>query len=251
MNLKASYKYVMYDNKKALIGYSLIIIAITVFLFVASVSWSNDSSTMQIGGMEMASVIFIFVAGLTSFKDNFHMLTQNSVTRRGTFTATMLGFITTAGMLSAISIIVLLIAKLMSSIQNNIVSTSFFETLYAGHVNGMNGFIVYLESFLLYFVMMLTVVGIGYLIGAIFYRLNKGGKVALAVGIPVFFSVILPIVDVLIFGGRVTIGLVRFMDMIFGISAQNPYLAVVSCMVIFLICGLLSWIVMRKAPVKA
>lgn len=251
MNLKSSYKYVMYDNKKALLGFSLIIIAITVLLFVASVSWSNESSTMQMGGMEIASVIFIFVAGLTSFKDNFHMLMQNSVTRKGTFTATMLGFVTTAGFLSAISIIVLLIAKLMSSIQSNIISTSFFETVYPAHVNGMNNLLILLESFLLYFVMMLAVVGIGYLIGVIFYRLNKAGKVALAVGIPVFFSVILPVVDVLIFDGRITVGLVRFMDIIFGISAQNPYVAIVSLLVVFLISGLLSWITMRKASVKA
>ena len=43
---------------KALLGYSLIIIAVTVLLFIATISWSNDSNTMQIGGMEMASMIF-------------------------------------------------------------------------------------------------------------------------------------------------------------------------------------------------
>jgi hypothetical protein len=57
-------------------------------------------------------------------------------------------------------------------------------------------------------------------------------------------------VDVLIFDGRITMGLIRFMDIIFGISAQNPYLAVVSCVVIFLITGLISWLAMRKIPMK-
>ena len=251
MNLRASYKYVMNDNKKALLGYSLIIIAVTVLLFIATISWSNDSNTMQIGGMEMASMIFTFIAGLTAFKENFHMLTQNSVSRKGTFTATMLGFVTSSAMLSVISILVLLIAKLMSHFQSNIISESFFERIYIGHVAGMNDIVVFLESLLLYFVMLLMIVSIGYLIGVIFYRLNKIGKVALAVGIPVFFTVILPVVDVLIFDGQITIGIIRFMDIIFGISAQNPYLAVVSCVVIFLITGLLSWFTMRKAPMKA
>lgn len=252
MNLKASYKYVMYDNKKALLTYSLIIIAITALIFIAAVLWSNESSTIEIGGIEMVSIIFIFVSGLTAFKDNFHMLTQNSVSRKGTFTATMLGFVTSSGVLSVISIIVLLIAKLMSRFQSNIVvSESFFESIYIGHVAGMNDIVVFLESLLLYFVMMLMIVSIGYLIGVIFYRLNKTGKIALAVGIPVFFTVILPVVDVLIFDGKVTMGLIRFMDIIFGISAQNPYLAVVSCVVIFLITGLISWLAMRKIPMKA
>jgi len=251
MNLRASYKYVMYDNKMALLIYSLIIVLLTVLLFAASVSWSNENSTTRISGMEVASIIFIFVAGLTSFKDNFHMLMQNSISRKGIFTATMLGFITSSGVLSTVSIVVILITKLMAMMQKNIISGSFFETVYPAHVNGMNNLLILLESFLLYFVMMLAVVGIGYLIGVIFYRLNKAGKVALAVGIPVFFSVILPVVDVLIFDGRITVGLVRFMDIIFGISAQNPYVAIVSLLVVFLISGLLSWITMRKASVKA
>ncbi|HOD94043.1 MAG TPA: hypothetical protein PLT91_02155 [Clostridia bacterium] len=251
MNLKASYKYVMYDNKRALLIYSLIIILVTVLLCTVSISWSNGNNTSQIGGMEIASMIFIFVAGLTSFKDNFHMLMQNSVSRKGTFAATILGFVTTSGILSAISIVVILITKLMSQIEKNIISESFFETMYPVHVNKVNSILVLLESFMLYFVMMLAIVGIGYLIGVIFYRLNKGGKVALAIGIPVFFSVFMPVVDVLAFGGRITLWLIRFMDFIFGATAQNPYMAVISFMVIFLISGLLSWVAMRKAPLKA
>ena len=250
MNLKASYKYQLADNKKSMIIYMSIIVAITLFLYLATIfTFSVNGVTTKFTSMEFASVIFLFVTGLCSFKDNFLMLTQNGISRKTMFVSGILNFITLSGILTAFGAILLLLVKLLA--KENILSTGMYETVYSARAASISGFLMSVESIILNFCVFLMVIGIGYLITLIFYRLNKAGKIAVGVGVPVFFTMIFPLFDFFVTGNRISLAIGRFLNFASGFSSQNPYAGIISSICVFMIVSGLSWLLMRRAVVKA
>lgn len=251
MKLKASYRYIINDYMKAMLVYASVITVVSLLIFLFEAVWFKGVGTTRIGGMEFGSAIFMFIIGLNSFKEHYHMLTQNSVSRKGLFSATILSFITLAGLMSVFSVLIISLTKFMSQFQSSIESAGFFEELYSSHTFGMNQVGLVAETLLFSFVMFLAVLAIGYFITTMFYRLNKPAKIAVGVGVPVTLVMILPMVDAIVFGGKITISFVRFIDTIFGLTSQNPYVAVVSFVGIFIIAVALTWLLIRRANVKA
>jgi len=80
MNSKAAVKYRFYDYWKALLIFYIVIAASLVFMFVFSaLTRDNPEFRGSVQGLEIASVIFLFVLGLNSFKDVFMMFMQNGI----------------------------------------------------------------------------------------------------------------------------------------------------------------------------
>jgi hypothetical protein len=250
MNLRASYKYQLTENKKPMIIYMSIIVAVTLFLYLATVfTLTVNGVKTEFTSMEFASVIFLFVTGLCSFKDSFLMLTQNGVSRKTMFFSSILTFATLSGILTAFGAILLLLVKLFDN--EKILSTGMYETVYYERAASISGFLMNVESIILNFFVLLMALGIGYLITTLFYRLNKAGKIAVGVGVPVFFTMVLPVFDFFVTGGRISYTINQFIDFASGYSTQNPYAGIISSICVFAIASGLSWLLMRKAVVKA
>lgn len=246
MKLKAAYLYQLSDHKRALIVFYSVIVAL-----LAAVAFSvlrvGTTGTVKFG-FDGASVIFIFILGLCSFREPFLMLIQNGITRKSAFQSWVLTALTIALAMAVVDKILLLTGKAVGSVTDNLQCLSTIEQMYV--MTSAGGVLRHIIVFVYDFFMYAAAASAGYLITVLFYRMNKFGKVAIGAGVPVFLIFVFPILDYALFKSSVIIAIRKFMDFAFGITAQNPYIAMVTLAVSFVIFSLLSWLLIRRAEVK-
>ncbi len=249
MNILASYRYQLADHKKAiLIFYLVIVLLICVTSVSATIAFqhTNVQGTISSGG-ELATLIFLFVIGLCSFKETFLFSVQNGISRKTIFAAKLLTMVSVAAIMSVVDTALFVVLKGIqaathSSIRIDRTYTLFFDAQQDGIV------VLQIKSTLLEMLMALAVMAIGYFITILFYRLNKAGKIAVAVGVPVLLTLGLPSLDY-VTNGAVT----RFSTLLshaFNAFSTPPRMCV-SCFVIFAAASGLSFLLMRRAVVRA
>lgn len=244
MNIKASCWYQIEENKKGIAIYYFVVACVAVVTFLST------PGGVQMNGFDFATVIFLFVVGLCSFKDNFGMLMQNSVTRKTIFFGRLA---TTAGVALGMAVadkIFQIIINLLFTRNGNPFYENMYEQFYAPKLGYMSSFGIIVESFLLSFFLYLALSMVGYMITILFYRLGKGGKIAVGVGVPVTWCVIVPILDFRFFDGRLSMLFSRFADFSFGITEVKPQNAMITCLLLFIFTAIISWLLMRKAVVR-
>jgi hypothetical protein len=246
MNIKPAYFYQLNDHKRAVITFYCVIAALLVAVSL-SVLRVGTSGTVKLG-LDGASVVFIFILGLCSFREPFLMLIQNGVTRKSAYQSWLLAALTIALVMAVLDKIVLLTGKAVGSITDNLQCLSTIEQIYNMLKEGpvLRQIIVFFFDLLLY----AAAASAGYLITVLFYRTNKYGKVAIGAGVPVFLFFVFPILDYALFKSVISKAIVGFMDFAFGITAQNPYMGMITLAVLFAVFSLFSWLLIRKAEVK-
>ena len=100
MKLKSIVKYNLSSLKNSIIIYYSIFITVCVTSALLSKNGNISSS-----GIELSSVIFIFVAGLNLFKENFYFMKSNNVSRKDFIYGTALSMIPVVVVMSIIDII--------------------------------------------------------------------------------------------------------------------------------------------------
>lgn len=249
MKFKAALKYQLYSVKKSLIIFYIVIYAIIITLSILQIARPGNINT-SIGGFESASAIFLFVTGLNCYKPTFHLMLANGVSRRTMF--------------NSFSVMILPVAAGMALIDslNNLVFSSIvnyrsmFKQFY-GLRYGIGGavpntFQVVIEGFLWMLVLYASVAMIGYFITALYYRMNKPIKLVVSIGVPVFFLILLPIIDnVLILGVNIIDSIWTFLRTAWGLAdGINPYIGMISSVLTYAAFGVLSFLTIRKATVK-
>ncbi len=248
MNLKAAYKYQLTDHTKSVIIYYCVIVVLFALLSIATVNYSTGGS--MISGMDSITVVFLFIVGLCTFREPFVMLLQNGFSRKSIFKSRLLVACTVVLIMAAIDKVILLLGKALSMSSSNSSFLSLYEQVYPASTAHVSPFLFHLNIFVFDLLMYFTFLAIGYLITLIFYRLNKAGKIAVGAGVPIFFCLIFPIFDYAFFGSGISRAFANFFDSIMGISAGNPYAAMLSFIVISVIISALSWLLMRRAVIK-
>ncbi len=250
MNLKPAFKYQLADHKSSVIIFYFCIMAVTA-LSLISVMLSTSASTAMYGGLELASAIFLFVTGLNSFSEPFRMLMQNGVSRRSIFKSRVMVFLVLAFAMAMIDKVINLIGLSIASLVERFHWFSLYEQIFVERAARMNGFTLALESTLFDACLYLAALGLGYFITIMYYRLNKNGKIAVSVGVPVGLMIGLPLLERFVTGGRIGWALYRFIFFAFGIRTANPYASMTTFAISFLVlCGF-GWLMMRKAVVKS
>lgn len=244
MNIKSSYKYQMYDSIKAFIVFYATVLIVTILIGSLAVPMiqNNGNVVTHLNGMEITTIIFIFIVGLCSFKENFKMLTQNSVSRKSIFLGHKLTAISLAFGAAVIDKILSVIITLISKNIKQIDYSSLFALLY-GQDN-------YLNSFLFSFLAYLAVISIGYTITILFYRMNKVGKILVGAGVPVLFFQVLPIVDGVFLNNTVLSSIFKFADFALGISTGKYSHSYITFIIVAIVCSALSWLLARKAKAR-
>ncbi len=249
MKLKAAFKYQLSGMKRPVIIYYLVIYCIFILMIVQQASMRGESFKISSSGMETATLIFLFITGLNSFKGTFQLFLANGISRKTMFKSYVTSLLPLAAGMAAIDS---LNGFLMSLFGNY---RPLFYTMYQTHYgtaswNGMTAG-MYLDGFIWLFFFYALVAMAGFFITTLYYRMNKPLKLIVSIGVPVFFFIILPYVDAYIFRGQIydAIGYIfakagGFLD------GFNPYIAVPSCAVSFAVFGALSFLTMRKATVK-
>lgn len=254
MSTKISYRYQLSSQAKPIAVYYFIVITVVVLLSISMLTLSyttGETSRGQIAGFEISTIIFIFVAGCNSFREEFYMLTQNGVSRKSLFWGRLLTSLTVALGMAVIGKMIYFICKAIYLNSDRLSFTSLFEMLkYYEYSKGISGFKTELISLVFYFALYLFATAIGYLLATVFYRLGKNGRVALSVSLPVGLFVVLPMLDGTIAKGKIFALIFRTLNKAFGLSVHQPVYGIITCLIAFIILSALSWLCIRRAYVK-
>lgn len=241
MFLKAAFKYQLADTKKPMIVFYCVLLALFMLMAVGFVLSSADGSA-RLNGAEIASCIFLFIAGLNSFKEPFLMLSQNSISRRSIYKSHLLLTLVVALIMAVADMLILLCLRLLAANKPNFECTALFEQAFVPFMNG-NGFLLYFNLFVFNLLLYIFVFALGYMITILFYRLNKAGKIAVGAGVPVLLFIVLPALDATLLKSTLSRALLNLLKFMF----STPYAAMVSFAAATVISSILAWLLMRKA----
>lgn len=247
MNMKASLKYQLADHKKSIIIFYITILF--VYLIVIASVWGMEGGTgftRSLSGIELATAIFLFVSGLCSFKENFLMLGQNGISRKTVFLSRVVVNIMVALGMAIIDRVLWIIFKTAAVSSGKLNLISLFEMANGGGVAGISNMIFNLEGIGFSLVIYLFCLFIGYFITIMFYRLSKAGKAIVGAGVPVMLTVVLPIIDQGLAGGRIS----KFLCSIVALTMGTMGKLIISFIVLSAVFAAISWLLMRKAPVR-
>jgi hypothetical protein len=237
MKIKSAYKYQIFELTKPVIIYYIVIVALMVFTAIMALGFVSSSNIHFSGSFEgtvegysAATMIFLFVCGLNSFKQQFHMFLANGLSRRTLFVSVIAAFATAS---VAMALIDNLLGLACSWALINIPSSFTVE-----------GIVVPIFSY-----MAAALAGI--FIATAYYRMNKALKLIISIGVPVLLFIVLPIVDYSLFSGAITTGIYRFISAATSLlGADNPYSMALFNTFLMLIFSGLSWLLTRRATIK-
>lgn len=250
MNILASYRYQMADHKKSILIFYLVIVALICVASVSSVFTFHgefNGSGITVSGGEFATLVFLFVVGLCTFKETFLFSIQNGSSRKTVFAAKLLTMVSVAAIMSLVDTVLYLIQNALQGITHmSIHAYRGYELFFAfTGTQQENPVLLQIKSFFLEFLIALAVMAAGYLITILFYRLNKAGKIAVSVGVPMLFMFGFPLLD------SVTAGaFTRFFAKVSVYAFGTPLHMFISCLIIFAVASGLAFLLMRKAVVR-
>ncbi len=249
MNFLPAWKYQMDGMKWPLIIFYIVIAALLILMGVSMSIAVREGNQFTVGGLEMASVVFIFVCGLNSFKAPFHMLSANGVSRKTMF----ISFLAVLGAVAAgMAVIDSTVSAVMRCIGNNGPGIGNYESGFM-QMYGIEsyGAASLLTGLLWMFCAILAAGMAGYLITTLYYRMNKPVKLLVSIGAPVLLLIVWPIVDWTLFRGAVSSAFAMLISWAFGFSTGNPFMGISTNVLLALMFAALSFAVLRRAPVRA
>ena len=259
LQMKTALKYHISDYRNTvLIMYLCVYLAVLMILIFGNVKISSSGSSVRIsttGGLEIASMITIFVVGLNSFKENFKFLSANGMSRKTQLCST----IASLGILSAVFALIDTINSIIFThvmvYRPMLVQAYGPRYGYALNVYPFRSPVltaqILAEDFLWLLCTCFFISMVGLWITTLFYRMNRGMKIAVGIAVPVLLLNGLPYLDELYFGGAFLKALASAASAALGLSGGfNPYIAMVSMLVFSGIFAALTFLLARRAALK-
>jgi hypothetical protein len=256
IKIKVPLKYQLFEYRHTMLIMYLCVYAV-IFLTVVSRFLKTTETFGSNGSLELVSVITIFVIGLNSFKDNFKFFSANGVSRK-------MQFCSTAAALGILSCTLAFIDTINSVIFTHVtVYYPMFLEAY-GHSMGITGFgygsllkspvlapQLLFENFLWLTFLYLLFSMIGLFITTLYYRMNRGLKIAVSIIVPVFFLNGIELLDTTFFGGQIGSFFLDFLYIAGGLyDNSNPYIAMVSMFLFTAVFAALTYLLARRASIK-
>ena len=245
MKLKSVIKYNISSIKTSVLIFYLVMFAVIILMSSSITIKSSGDGNSYSGGAEMASLIFLFVIGLNSFKEDFLFLSVNNIPRKLQFKAFLITALSVCFIMAAID------TAYSSILSQFFTYKSGFIQIYEKWTVQTSTPLVIISIFIWSVVLYLAAYLVGYFITNLYYHMNKTAKIIFSIGIPVWFVILLPIIDSSITKGKITnfIGYVfRYLGGLQNIV--NPYIAVLSLLLVSVATAGLSFLMVRKAVVK-
>lgn len=249
MKLKSTYRFQLSEYKKPISIFYFVVLCL--FALTVIIAFNTRDSESSNNGVELSTSIFLFVCGIVGYKDTFGMMVQNSVSRKTMFVSRLLATGTIALFMAVVDMILGTIMKgVEKSDSLNFTTTSLIEMFYPKQAEELNGFLFAVLTVVILAFMYLAAISVGYFLANLFYRLNKTGKVIMAVSLPVSIVFLLPIIDEVFAKGKITKWIIDFVDFTLGVTKNQPMYAVLSFTIVFAVFSGLSWLFLRRAVVK-
>lgn len=251
VNIKTASKYQINDYKKSIKIYYLVIMLIIVFFTVLDKVWGNEGNGSY-NGFETSAIIFLFICGLNSFKGTFFMMLQNGVSRKSMFIGNSLSILTVGMVMAVLDRVISVSANLISKVIGGLAYVGFYDLAYSNRSAELNSIVFQLEAILITCIIYTTATVVGYFVTILYYRMNTALKVIVSIGVPASILFIIPLIDSMIFDGKIIAFTGKFFSFIFGgpEGNPNPYNILLVCVIGIIIVQGLTWLLVRKAVDK-
>ncbi|WP_099203722.1 hypothetical protein [Scatolibacter rhodanostii] len=256
MKIKSTYKFYLRTMMISAAMYYGITVAIMLSgeAFIKIAASGNDDVTFS-NSTTIGSPIFAFVWGILIFTTYIKFMLQNGVSRKTMFCTGVLSIFSLSTIMGILDMILaLLFNKIRSGSQSS--EVSLFSMIYKNEMPVSQftfGDIV--SNVLWTFALTIFLGFLGTLIGLVFYRLSKLGKIIVGVGLGGGILILLPVIEATMTKGAIVKAIGRFFLFVFGLqdtSGPNPYIWVISSLVICVVLITLSFLLVRRAaPQKA
>ncbi len=247
MNILASYRYQLADHKKSILVFYLVEILVVCAAILFKLMASQEIAPgvqISVSGCETATFIFLFVVGVCSFREPFLFSVQNGISRKTLFTAKLLTMVSVAAIMSAVDTVLFLIQKGVQAAIHSNVQVDRVYALYFG-TQGDGTAMLLVKSFVLEFLMALAIMAIGYFIAVLFYRLGKGGRIAVVVGFLAFSLFGLPFLNSITHGVAAEFG-----ALLSHAAFGTPLRMCLAYLFLFAAASGLAFLLMRRAVVR-
>lgn len=238
-------KYMMHWTLGRVVVFYAIFVLIIGLLFGVSFSIGEDVNS---SGNEFSSIIFLFVVGLNSFKENFKMLQANNVSRKTFVRGLIIGvFPITFGM----ALVDLLINRICNIFAK---CPTIFDMIYGSFRQSRANWIQVNDIQTLFgttfwnFALYSIVFILGILVSLCYYRSNKTLKVIISIVPAIILGFVINVSQKPIGSSNISIG--KFFASAFGLQNQNPYMAVLSFAVLGTLFSMSIYLLTRKAVLK-
>ncbi len=246
MSFNKAFKYgVLANTRPVTIFYTVVVALYLVFIVTSFFSPGG-----AVSGMDMASLIFLFVFGITSFKENFYMLLQNGVSRKNMFLGTVSSLFVISVFVAVVDTVLALILGLVPA--EKFTLASLFQQLYGmSQYSDSSTFAVCCHEIAWNSMMKFAFACIGLFIGCAYYKMNALLKTLVSCGVPCCFLLILPLIDLALprinIYGKIKDAFLFF----FGFSdGVNSYQCVLCCLVLSIVVSGITFLMLRKTSVK-
>jgi len=185
MKLKSSQKYYLSSIKPAITIFYIVMLCLSIVSIILNLSLEGSNSSF--GGVAAASIIFLFVAGICSFSEEFNMFIQNGITRKELWKGFSVSILIIACIMSVIDLIILFILSLIINTESLVlmITSTYVDNMVLKVIN----------AFFLQIIFYSLALTIGYFIRLIYYRMNKFGRIIVSITVPGFFLIALPILS--------------------------------------------------------
>ena len=246
MSFSKSFKYGVLSNKRPVaIFYTVVIVLYLTFIVISLFAPGG-----AISGMDMSSLIFLFVFGITSFKENFYMLLQNGVSRKNMFLGTVLSLLVISFFVAAVDTVLAQLLGLVPAEKFTI--ASLFQQLYGStQYIDSSAFAVCIHEIAWCGMIKFAFASIGLFIGCAYYKMNALTKTLVSCGVPCFFLLGLPLIDLALTDIDIYGKLKEFLLFFFGFSdGVSSYQCVLCCLALSIVVSGITFLLLRKTSVK-
>ena len=229
---------------------AMIYYCIFIFIIIFLISISDERTTMS--GIEVSTVIFLFVCGLNSFKSNFYFAKSNGISRKTFIKGLLISSVPIALVMSIIDIIINRINNIF------IKNPTFYDMAYGNSVGYIskiyedtwvqsNSLDTIFNTILFQFSLCLLAYVVGIVINMIYYRSNKYVKVLVSVT-PVVFIIFNS--NLSMKNPRLAMRVNEFFDYIFGFNTSNVFACITTFLVFTVVLSGIAFLLIRKAVIK-
>ena len=245
-----SYKLAKYNIKSSL--KSIIIFYCIFIAVIIAIALMNRFSGVYgyTSGMESSSIIFLFVLGLNSFKENFYFSQANNICRVDYFKSLVITILPISLCMASIDVIINRVYNIFFSnptiydlVYNNYQSkgSSIKSWVQNNSIQSLVGTDTFLFTFYIF------AFAIGLLITMIFYKCNKTMKILIFLSPMVIQAIFASVIyNFPKFGEKSA----SFIYNILGISTKNSYICVLTFICLFIIMMCFVYIIVRRVVIK-
>lgn len=245
-------KYQIKEGLSAIRNYYIIFILSISIMAYTSIKLS-DIGKLTSSGLEFATVIFLFVMGLNSFREEFWFSQANNISRKSFFQGTLMGILPVAFFLSMMDIIINRVYNIF------VKSPTIYDQIYGTMKEIIQGNDIYgwttandiktlFGTFAFQFGAYTMVFMLGLFISMLYYRSNKITKIIISLipfGLMVFSYNIFNL-----FPTEFWDGVAKFIANAFGWHSGNPYMGALTLLILGSILSGFSYLLIRRAVVK-